>query len=65
MDGFGIVDGDLIRIGPNAAVEIKSVDYDRNQITLKKAQSWTSGTPVFLNYNGAAPDIGYWESGYA
>jgi len=62
LDGWGIVDGDSIRIG-NSTGTIESIDYDTNMITLSKEISWEKGETVNLTYNGSGPDIGAFEFG--
>ena len=62
-DGFGIVEGDDIRIGGGAAVRISSIDYARNIVTLREPRTWAAGAGVHLAYNGNGPDIGAFESG--
>jgi hypothetical protein len=61
IDGWNIVEGDLIQVGSNDAVRISEIDYDRNTITLTSSISWNDGDPVDLPYNGAKPDIGAYE----
>ena len=62
-DGFGITQGDDIRIGGGSAVRISSVDYANNTLTLSEPRTWTSGAGVTPAYSGNAPDIGAFESG--
>jgi hypothetical protein len=62
-DGFGITQGDDIRIGGGAAVRVSSVDYVNNILTLSEPRTWTNGAGVAPAYNGNAPDIGAFESG--
>ncbi len=62
-DGFGITDGDEIRIGGDVPVRILVIDYGRNILTLGEPRSWSAGAGVHLSYNGNAPDIGALESG--
>lgn len=70
-DGFGIVEADWIKIGDSAPVQIKSINYDTNIITLKESRSWVSGSSVNLYkdssgnivLSGSAPDIGAFEYG--
>jgi hypothetical protein len=57
-DGFGITDGDLIRIGRGKPVRIASIDYDTHTITLAEACSWINGMGVDVGAEGVAPDIG-------
>lgn len=63
-DGFGITDGDRIRIAGGQEVEISAVDYAKNTLTLAEPRTWDKGAPVFMSYSGDSPDIGFWESGY-
>ena len=62
-DGFGIVEGDDIRIGGGAAVRISSIDYASNIVTIREPRTWAAGAGVHLTYNGNGPDIGAFESG--
>lgn len=62
MDGWGIVEGDLIQLqGQSKAARITSVDYANNKITVDTSLSWTNGQGVSLAYHGSAPDIGALE----
>ncbi len=60
-DGFGITEGDVIRIDSGAAVSIRAIDYGRNTISLSEPRNWSSGSGVSLAYSGKAPDIGAYE----
>ncbi len=60
-DGYGVVEGDLIMVGTNAAVRITKVDFGNNQLTVDRSIAWTSGAGVSLPYQGSAPDIGAYE----
>ncbi len=65
-DGYGLVPGDEVKIGSNPAVTVLNVDVEHNTLTLARTVRWTQGTPVYLgDFNGAAPDIGAFESTYA
>lgn len=57
FDGFGITEGDTIRIGGETAT-IREVDRATNEITLAQTVSWKTGDPVSLPYSGTKPDIG-------
>ena len=57
-DGFGITEGDLIKIGSTDAVRIASINYNDNVITLAEPRTWSSGQGVNLDYSGGNPDIG-------
>ncbi|NIP40931.1 MAG: DUF1565 domain-containing protein [Candidatus Aenigmarchaeota archaeon] len=62
MDGFGIVEGDLIQLqGQSQTARITNVDYSTNTITVNTPLTWTSGQGVSLSYSGSAPDIGAYE----
>ncbi len=60
-DGFGIVDGDDIKIGTNDPVEI--TDRNGQTLTLASAKTWSNNDCVSFDYNGTKPDIGAFESG--
>lgn len=63
-DGWGIVDGDLIRLhGSTQSAKITRVDYVSNVITVDRDISWTQNQGLSLFYNGSAPDTGAFESG--
>jgi hypothetical protein len=74
-DGYGLtgVQPDWIRIGASTTVQISSVNYSTNVLTLASPVSWTSGTPVYIYkissgavvLNGANPDIGAFPFGSA
>jgi hypothetical protein len=61
-DGFGITQGDLIKIGTEEPVRILGIDYGTNTIALEEARSWSQGVGVHVAYEGNAPDIGAMES---
>ncbi len=63
-DGYGLVDADIIRVG-SERVQITSVDYATNTLNINRSISFSSGDPVYADYNGAAPDLGALESGIA
>lgn len=67
QDGYGgIVQADWIRIGSTNTVQISSINYSTNVITLATAQTWSNGDSIYLYkksdgvvvLNGANPDIG-------
>ncbi|MDZ7263006.1 MAG: right-handed parallel beta-helix repeat-containing protein [candidate division KSB1 bacterium] len=60
-DGWGVIEGDTIRVGSNHAVKILEIDYPNNRLTVERSISWQAGDPVSLNYAGKAPDIGAFE----
>ena len=57
-DGFGVTDGDLIKIGSGDPVRITGIDTLANTITLESPRSWSNGEGVHIAFEGAAPDIG-------
>ncbi len=57
-DGFGIVEGDTIRVGSNPAVRIMNINYSTNEITVDRNISWSSNNGVNLDFSGARPDMG-------
>jgi len=64
MDGWGIVDGDLIRLeGQAQTARITNVNYDTNTITVDSSLSWTQNQGIGLAYEGSAPDQGAFEFG--
>lgn len=60
-DGWGISEGDSIRIGGQPAARIVRVDYGANLIEIDKPLAWTANAPVSYDYGGKAPDIGALE----
>lgn len=60
-DGYGVTDGDLIKIGSGDPVRIIAIDTTANEITLESPRSWSNGDGVHLDFEGAAPDIGAFE----
>ncbi len=66
MDGWGVIDGDLIQFeGESTPVRITKVDYSNNILTLSKSISYAKGQGIALPYYGSAPDIGALEYGEA
>ena len=73
QDGYGIsgVQSDWIRIGSTANVQISSINYSTNTITLASSVSRSVGDPVYLYkdsngrvvLNGTNPDIGAYQTG--
>lgn len=61
IDGFGLAQGDTVRIGGNEPVVIAKVNYDTHSITLREKISWNEGDGVSFPYRGSAPDIGTHE----
>jgi hypothetical protein len=71
--GYGIpnVQPDWIRIGPSTTVQIASINYSTNVITLANPISWSSGAGVYLykdsngnvQLNAANPNLGAFPAG--
>lgn len=69
QDGWAGVQPDWIRIGASTTVQISSINYDTNVITLATPVSWAAGDSVYLYkksdgavvLNGANPDIGAYQ----
>ncbi len=62
-NGFGVVTGDLIKVGINNTVTITNVDYGTNTITVDKNISWSNSDEVSYPYAESAPDMGAYEYG--
>ena len=60
-DGWGIVDGDMIKIGFRPLVKIVNIDYANNLIKINQSIDWQPGEPVSLDFSGLTPDIGAFE----
>ncbi len=60
-DGYGIIPGDIVRIGSNRGVRITAVDYETNTLTVSSPVTFDAGDYVDLPYVGKAPDIGMHE----
>ena len=73
QDGWAGVQPDWIRIGASTTVQIASINYSANTITLASPVSWNNGDPVYLykdsagntTLTGTAPNIGAWSGGTA
>jgi len=61
IDGYGMIEGDVIKIGDNEPVEIIDVDYNNNQITIDRIISWSDTDPISFDYSASAPDVGAFE----
>jgi hypothetical protein len=64
-DGFGMADGDLIKVGSNSPVRITSISG--NTITVDSSISWSNGNGVYWRNQDSSPDAGAFEyrsSGY-
>jgi hypothetical protein len=61
IDGFGLVAGDLIRVGADAVTRVVKVDDDANVLTVSPPIAWQQGAQVVLAYQDTRPDIGAFE----
>jgi hypothetical protein len=57
-DGYGLIEGDKIRVGKNSPIKILKIDYQKGMITLARKIKWKTGDPVNLDFKGKGPDIG-------
>jgi hypothetical protein len=58
-DGYGIAEGDIIRVGANAEARITAIAS--NTITLDKDVRWFKGDGVYWRNQDSSPDIGAYE----
>lgn len=64
MDGWGIVQGDLIQLqGSPLKARVTNVNYTTRTISVDSSLTWTLGQGISLAYNGSAPDQGAFEFG--
>lgn len=63
-DGFGLVPGDLVRVGGGNASRVILVDIESHDLILDRPVSFASGAGVSVNYSGSAPDLGALEHGF-
>ncbi len=62
VDGFGITHGDSIQLqGQSQIVEVISIDYSSNILTVSQPLEWSNGTGVSIAFRGIGPDIGAFE----
>ena len=61
MDGWDIIEGDLIHLANGQRARITDVNYETNAITVDTDLSWTQNMGLSLAYEGSAPDIGAYE----
>ncbi len=57
-DGFGVTEGDKIKVGNNPIVTVVAVNYSTNQITVDTSISWNANDGVSYAYSGVRPNIG-------
>jgi hypothetical protein len=62
VDSTEILHADNIFVGNNKNLEVSSVDYHNNQITVNRSITWSLNDEVSLSYYlGSSPDIGAFE----
>ena len=62
-DGWGLITGDLIRVGSGDPVRVRKIDYDRKVLTVERPLTWRKGDAVNLSYHGKGLDMGPIETG--
>jgi hypothetical protein len=62
FDGWGIADGDLIEVGSGPLVQISSINYSTNVVTVASPITWNNGDPVSVK---GSEDVGALPSLYA
>lgn len=65
MDGWGLINGDIIFVGDDSDLMVTTVDYDTKTITVNRSFTWADNDEVGFNFYGNAPDIGAYESNFA
>jgi hypothetical protein len=62
IDGFGIVEGDLIQLqASTVTLRVVGIDAVNGVINVDKDSTWQAGQGVALAYLGSAPDMGAYE----
>ena len=64
-DGYGMIQGDLIKLQNGQTARVTGVNRSTKTLTLDRSVSWTSGNGVAYNFSGTKPDIGAIEYGAA
>jgi len=62
FDGWGIADADFIKVGMGPYVQISSINYNTDVVTLASAISWKNGDPVIVK---GTEDVGALPFSYA
>src|SRR3989344_7568665 len=62
-DGYGMIQGDLIKLQNGQTARVTAVNRSTKTLTLDRSVSWTSGNGVAYNFSGTKPDIGAIEYG--
>jgi len=61
-NGFGLIPGDVVKIGHNAPVAVTAVNYQSGVLTVSSEVTFNHGDVVDLaNFDGSAPDMGAFE----
>lgn len=63
IDGWGLVEGDLIKVWTNAQTRITGISG--STITVSASVTWTNGAPVFWRNQDTTPDLGAYDYGTA
>ena len=63
IDGYRLIESDLIKVGSNNPVKVINVNYSTNTITVDKSISWNKDDGVSYPYSSSTPDIGAYEYG--
>lgn len=62
FDGWSIADADFIKVGNGSYVQISSIDYDTNTVTLSAARTWSDNDTVIVK---GMEDVGALPYDYA
>ena len=60
-DGYGIAEGDSIRVGAQSQATIANINYDSDTIDVDTPISWAMGDSVVLAHQPPVPAIGAYE----
>jgi len=61
-NGFGLIPGDVVKIGHNGPVAVTAVNYQSGVLTVGSEVTFNHGDAVDLaNFDGSAPDMGAFE----
>jgi hypothetical protein len=48
LDGWGLVDGDMVKAGSSSYSRVSSINYNTHTITLQSPITWNNGDPVYV-----------------
>lgn len=57
FDGFGIVEGDVVKVG-STTTRVTAIDWGTSNVTVAASVTWTQGDPVYWGPLGSQKDIG-------